>query len=148
MKIEQLLTLVFLVVALNAVADIPATDLPGAMRQGQKLFQKKLGAQHTNAAEIAEGMMHAYDKQHSQDIQIEFLSVKQLQRMLQARTNDLVPRLVFLANEITREEDCDSWFTALKEGYTLCTNEEQRVTCLALASISVLALEDKKFGKP
>jgi hypothetical protein len=128
-------------------ADIPPVGLADAIRQRQQTMQIKFARQITNVLQSAQEMVNAYDALHPQDLKLEFFSLKQLRRLVEARTNDLVPRLMLLCNSLADDEECRLWFATLNEGYALCTNEEQRVTCLAMAAVAVFGLEAKQFGK-
>jgi hypothetical protein len=128
-------------------ADIPASNLREAIQDGQKVIQKRLASQATNVTEVVEQIVSAYDAQHPTDLWLDVLSMRQLQKLARERTNDLAPRLLLLPRELTSNEDCDNWFATLKEAYGLCSNEEQRVACLVLATGATWSLESKVFGK-
>ena len=138
---------VIVLLAIGANADIAPTKLRDVIQDSQKSIAKKLALHVTNAAEIAQQMVNAYDAQHPTDVWLEVLSVKQLQKLVKERTNDLAPRFLLLGRELADDQDCGNWFLTLKEAYGLCTNEVQRVTSLALGTMGVAGLMEKPFGK-
>lgn len=129
-------------------AEHPVPNSLDAMREGKALIQGKLTSKFTNVVQILEDMVHAYDAQHPADLWLDVLSVKDLQDLAQRRPKDLPPRLMLLPRELVDDKDCTNWFATLKEAYTLSTNEQERVTCLALAFASAFSLEAKGFGRP
>ena len=132
----------------GAIADIPPSPaLRETMKTGEQLIQRQLMTQFTNVETTMKELLGAYNARHPEDLWIETLSVKQLQRLVLTRSNDLAPRLLLLAREPEDDTDSQEWLANLKASYTLATNEPVRVTCLVLAMGGTFALEGKPFGK-